>query len=84
MNAASGPEAHADTKAEEAPAEGRSVRAGDRLLGAWVSRVTCPYCGSEDVERVGHQWVCACCAKTWAALTRADVGLLRLFGIAAN
>lgn len=77
--------AKAEAAAEaEAHAEARPVRAGDRLLGAGVSRVTCPYCGSEDVERVGHQWVCACCAKAWAAFTRADEHLLRLFGIAAN
>ena len=36
----------------------------------------------QDVERVGHQWVCSCCAKAWAAFTRADAHLLRLFGIA--
>ncbi len=44
----------------------------------------CPYCGSEDVERVGADWVCRCCAKAWKAFTKADVGLLRLFGIAAG
>ena len=74
-------ETQAGTEAE-AHAEARPVRAGYRLLGAGVSRATCPYCGSEDVERVGHQWVCSCCAKAWKAFTKADVGLLRLFGIA--
>jgi len=66
--------------ATEGAAETGSEREGAGLLGAGVSRVTCPYCGSEDVERVGHQWVCACCAKAWAAFTRADAHLLRLFG----
>ena len=83
MNAAPGSKAQAATEAE-GHAEDRSVRAGDRLLGAGVSRVTCPYCGSEDVERVGADWVCRCCAKAWKAFTKADVGLLRLFGIAAG
>ena len=82
-DAAPGPEATTATEAE-GHAEARPVRAGDRLLGAGVSRVTCPYCGSEDVERVGHQWVCSCCAKAWTAFTRADEHLLRLFGIAAG
>lgn len=79
MNAASRTEAAAQA---EACAEGGPEREGAGLLGAGVSRVTCPHCGSEDVERIGHQWVCSCCAKCWLALTRADAFLLRLFGIA--
>lgn len=45
--------------------------------------MTCPHCSSDDVERIGHQWVCRCCSKAWLAFTRADLELLKAFGIAA-
>jgi len=81
-DATSRAEAEAATAAE-APAEAaRPVREGAGLLGAGVSRVTCPHCGSDEPERIGHQWYCPCCGKAWLAFTRADAFLLRLFGIA--
>tara|TARA_R110000868_G_scaffold27580_2_gene104438 strand:+ start:1328 stop:1465 length:138 start_codon:yes stop_codon:yes gene_type:complete len=45
--------------------------------------MTCPHCTSENVERVGHQWLCNCCAKAWIAWTRADHALLAVLGIEA-
>ncbi len=46
-------------------------------------RMICPFCGSEHVERVSHQWFCACCSKAWIAFTAADHALLAIIGIAA-
>ena len=63
---------------EASPAQAGAVDAGvSRLL------MDCPFCTSDDVERVGADWVCRCCSKAWKAFTKADVGLLRLFGIAS-
>lgn len=41
----------------------------------------CPFCASEDTERIGHQWVCNCCARAWLAFSRADAAFLRAWGI---
>lgn len=45
--------------------------------------MTCPHCDSDDVERIGHLWVCRCCARAWLAFTRTDLVLLKVLGIAA-
>ena len=43
----------------------------------------CPFCTSDDTERVGHQWLCRCCSKAWLAYTLADCALLAVLCIAA-
>lgn len=48
-----------------------------------VRGVTCPYCGSDDTERVGHQWLCNCCSRCWLAYTHADLFLLSVLCIAS-
>jgi hypothetical protein len=38
----------------------------------------CPGCGETRlVERIGAAWACAVCARSWPALTRADVAFLK-------
>lgn len=31
--------------------------------------MTCPHCNEDRlVERIGHQWFCQVCSKTWRAI----------------